>query len=47
MYCASCNQIVEKQSKDEQAIKNIDIDYMTDSVKVEYNQDGSPRIILK
>jgi copper chaperone len=43
MYCASCKQIVEKQSKDEQAIKNIDIDYMTDSVKVEYN----PNLISK
>jgi copper chaperone len=37
MYCASYKQIVEKQLKDEQAIKNIDIDYMTDSVKVEFD----------
>jgi copper chaperone len=43
MYCASCKQIVEKQLKDEQAIKNIDIDYMTDSVKVEFD----PNLISK
>jgi copper chaperone len=36
MYCVSCKPIVEKQLRDEQAVKKIDIDYMTDSVIVEY-----------
>lgn len=37
MYCVSCKPIVEKQLRDEQAVKKIDIDYMTDSVIVEYD----------
>ena len=37
MYCTSCKPIVEKQLKGEQAIKKIDIDFMTDSVIVEYD----------
>jgi copper chaperone len=37
MYCTTCKPIVEKQLKGEQAIKKIDIDYMTDSVAVEYD----------
>ena len=37
MYCTTCKPIVEKQLKDEQAIKKIDIDFMTDSVVVEYD----------
>lgn len=36
MYCASCKPIVEKQLKEENAIKRIDIDYMTDTVIVEF-----------
>jgi len=28
MYCISCKPIVEKQLKNEQAVKKIDIDYM-------------------
>lgn len=43
MYCTSCKPIVEKQLKDEQAVKKIDIDYMTDSVIVEFD----PYIISK
>jgi copper chaperone len=39
MYCTTCKPIVEKQLKGEQAIKKIDIDYMTDSVVVEYDSD--------
>lgn len=39
MYCTTCKPIVEKQLKGEQAIKKIDIDFMTDSVIVEYNPD--------
>lgn len=37
MYCISCKPIVEKQLKNEKGIKRIDLDYMTDSVIVEYN----------
>jgi copper chaperone CopZ len=37
MYYITCKPIVEKQLKDEEAVKKIDIDYMTDSVIVEYN----------
>jgi copper chaperone CopZ len=37
MYCTTCKLIVEKQLKDEQAVKKIDIDYMTDSVIVEFD----------
>ena len=36
-YCITCKPIVEKQLKDEEAIKRIDIDYMADSVVVEFN----------
>ena len=38
-----CKPIVEKQLKDEEAIKKIDIDYMTDIVVVEFN----PSLISK
>ena len=37
MYCVSCKPIVEKQLKDEKGIKKIGVDYMTDSVVVEYD----------
>ena len=37
MYCTSCKPIVEKQLKNEQAVKKIDIDYMIDSVIVEFD----------
>ena len=43
MYCTTCKHIVEKQLKGEQAIKKIDIDFMTDSVVVEYD----PALITK
>jgi copper chaperone CopZ len=43
MYCTSCKPIVEKQLKDEEAIKKIDIDYMTDSVIIEFD----PSLIKK
>ncbi len=39
MYCTSCKPIVEKQLKGLQAVKRIDIDYMTDSVLVEYDSE--------
>jgi len=43
MYCTSCKPIVENQLKNEQAVKKIDIDYMTDSVIVEFD----PSLISK
>lgn len=36
MYCVSCKPIVEKQLKGENAVKRIDIDYLTDSVLVDF-----------
>jgi Cu+-exporting ATPase len=43
MYCISCKPIVEKQLKNEEAVKKIDIDYMTDSVIVEFD----PSLLIK
>jgi copper chaperone len=43
MYCISCKSIVEGQLKNENGIKRIDVDYMTDSVIVEFE----PSIITK
>jgi copper chaperone len=43
MYCTICKPIVEKQLRDEEAVKKIDIDYMTDSVIVEFD----PLLITK
>ena len=43
MYCITCKPIVEKQLKDEEAIKKIDIDYMTDSVVIVFD----PSLISK
>ncbi len=37
MYCTTCKAIIGKQLKDEQAVKKIDIDYMTDSIIIEYD----------
>ena len=37
MYCITCISIVEKQLIDEIAVKRIDIDYMIDSVVVEFD----------
>jgi copper chaperone len=34
VYYASCKPIVEKQLRDEQAVKKFDIDHMTDSMIV-------------
>jgi Cu+-exporting ATPase len=42
MY-VSCKPIVENQLRNEQAVKKIDIDYMTDSALVEYD----PALITK
>ena len=43
MYCITCKPIVEKQLRCEEAVKKIDIDYMTDSVTVEFD----PLLITK
>jgi copper chaperone CopZ len=43
MYCSSCKPIVEKQLDDEKGVKNIDINYMTDSVIIDYD----PLLITK
>lgn len=43
MYCLSCKSIVDRQLKNEMGIKRIDIDYMTDSVIVEFD----PLLITK
>ena len=43
MYCTSCKPIVEKQLKNEEGVKKIDIDYLTDSVVVEFE----PTLITK
>jgi copper chaperone len=37
MYYSSCRPIVEKQLKYEEAIKKIEVDYMTDSVIVDFD----------
>jgi copper chaperone len=37
MYCATCKPIVEKQLKNEDAVKKIYIDYMTDSIVVVFD----------
>ena len=43
MYCATCKPIVEKQLQDEEAVKKIYVDYMNDSVVVEFE----PSMITK
>ena len=47
MYCITCKPIVEKQLKDEEAVKKIDIDYMTDSVVVEFDSSLITREEIK
>jgi Cu+-exporting ATPase len=37
MYCITCKPRVEKQLKIEKGVKRIDIDYMADSVVVEFD----------
>ena len=39
MYCITCKPIVERQLKDEKAIKSIGVNYMTDSVVVEFDSN--------
>lgn len=47
MYCTSCKPIVEKQLKNEQAVKKIDIDYMADSVIVEFDPSSISKQEIK
>jgi len=47
MYCISCKPIVEKQLKDEKAIKSIKFDYMTDSIIVEFDPSVLTREEIK
>ena len=47
MYCISCKPIVEKQLRNEQAVKKIDIDYMTDSIVVKFNSSLISRQEIK
>jgi copper chaperone len=37
MYCASCKPIVEKQLNNEKGIKKIDINYVADSIAVDFD----------
>jgi copper chaperone len=43
MYCISCKSIVERQLTNESGIKRLDVDYMTNSVMVEFD----PSVITK
>jgi copper chaperone len=43
MYRISCKSIVERQLKNENGIKMIDVEYMTDSVVIEFD----PSVITK
>lgn len=43
MYCTTCKPIVEKQLDEEAGVKRIDIDYMTDSIVVQFD----PSLITK
>lgn len=47
MYCTTCKPIVEKQVKDEPAVKRIDINYMTDSVVIEYDSSSITKEEIK
>lgn len=47
MYCTTCKPIVEKQLKGQDAVKKIDIDFMTDSVIVEYDTSAITKEEIK
>jgi Cu+-exporting ATPase len=47
MYRNTCKPIVEKQLKGDRAINKIDIDFMTDSVIVEYDSNLITRKKIK
>ena len=37
LYCITCKPVIEKQLKDKKGIKRISINYMTDSVVIEFD----------
>lgn len=47
MYCIPCKPIVEKQLKNEQAVKKSDIDYMIDNVVVEFDPSSITKQEIK
>jgi copper chaperone len=47
MYCITCKPIVEKQLKDEKAVRRIDINYMTDGVIIEFDSSLITREQIK
>ena len=47
MYCVTCKPIIEKQLKNEEAVKKIYIDYMTDSIVVEFDPTLTSREEIK
>lgn len=47
MYCITCKPIIEKQLKDEKAVRRIDINYMTDSVIIEFDSSLITREQIK
>jgi copper chaperone len=47
MYCITCKPIVEKQLKDEKAVQRIDINYITDSVIIEFDSSRITREQIK
>src|ERR671912_711377 len=46
-YCITCKPIVEKQLKNEEAVKKIDIDYMTDRIVVEFDSSMKTKEEIK
>jgi copper chaperone len=47
MYCATCKPIVEKQLKNEDAVRKVYIDYMTDSIVVEFDPTLTSKVEIK
>jgi copper chaperone len=47
MYCISCKPVVEKQLKDEKGVKNINFDYLTDSIIIEFDPSVLTREEIK
>jgi copper chaperone len=47
MYCISCKSIVEKQLKNEKGVRRITLDYLTDSIMVEFDPSVLTREEIK
>jgi copper chaperone len=47
MYCTTCKPIIEKQLRDETAIKRININCINDSVVVEYDSSSITKERIK